>query len=113
MLTISPRSPIGKHAAIAATTRPISAWLANGVRNRGCTVLKKVGSRRSRAIANRMRAWPNSRTKITVVNPASAAHFTRMDSHVMPVWSIATATGSATPSFWYGTMPVITSAIRT
>ena len=94
--TISPSSPIGKHAAISARITPISAWLANGVWNRGCTALKKFGSSRSCDIENRIRACPNSKTKITVVNPASAANFTRTDSHVIPVTSIATATGSAT-----------------
>ena len=34
MLTISPSSPIGKLAAISATTAPIRPWLANGVRGR-------------------------------------------------------------------------------
>ena len=62
------------------------------------TALKNPGSRRSCAIENRMRACPNSSTKITVVSPASAANFTRTHSQPMPVASIAT-TPDRRPSF--------------
>ena len=73
--------------------------------------MKRAEERRQQTVlGNRIEdtRCPNSSTKMTVVNPASAANFTRMDSQQIPVTSTATATG--TPNRWYGTMPV-TSAI--
>ena len=82
MLTISPSSPIGNSAGddghddadqrLAQIRRPEPRM----------HVANNRGSRPSFAIEKKMRAWPNSSTRITVVSPASAPNLMSTDSQV-------------------------------
>ena len=61
-----------------------------------------------------MRGWPSIDIRMTEVMPAIAPSFTSEPSHAScGCASSATATGASAPSFWYGTMPVMTAAIAT
>ena len=75
MLTISPSRPIGKYPAVSATTRP-SSQLADPGRAKTREMVEIQGTNPSVAIAKKMRDCPYSRTRITVVSPASAANLT-------------------------------------
>src|SRR5579871_928879 len=57
-----------------------------------------------------MRVCASICTSIVLNNPNSAAIFTNGASHRRPVASMPTASGSATSSRWYGTMPSSTTA---
>ena len=57
-----------------------------------------------------MRVCPSSCTSIVLNRPNSAADLDHRASQVSPVASMPTASGSATFSCWYGTMPISTIA---
>ncbi len=72
MFERSEKVPMSKRPAGKATTKPATQVATAGVRKRGCTCEKTVGSRRSRDIANQTRAWPIWKTRIDEIIPSSA-----------------------------------------
>ena len=92
---------------------PVTAVATCGVRNFGCTAPKAGGSSPCRAIVRKMRACARIITRITDVRPASAPTITQSVSQLRPACACsATATGAASFSCGYGTMPVSTPDIR-
>ena len=92
---------------------PVSSVVVDGTRVTGFTFAAHAGSRPSRAIAKKMRGWPYWKTSSTADIDTAAPSATIQPTVVKPAISRARASGSATASCWYGTMPVSTAPTTT
>src|SRR6266498_1628444 len=113
MLVSSSTQPIGANAAETATKIPVMMVVMWGVLYLGWTLAAQGGSRPSRAMDMKIRAWPSWNTSSTDVIAATAPN-ARMPA-AQPAWMYcsATASGSGTLSLSQGMSPVSTSAIAT
>ena len=84
-----------------------------GMRLTGWIFAAHCGSRPSRAIAKKMRGWPYWNTSSTAVIETAAPSATIQPTVWKPASCSACASGSATASSVYGTMPVSTKPTMT
>src|SRR3989449_8734139 len=113
MFVSSSTQPIGANAAESATNTPVMIVVMCGVWYFGCTRAAHGGSKPSRAIDMKIRAWPSWNTSRTDVMAATAPSArTPAAQSAWMYWS-ATASGSGTLSLSHGMIPVSTNAIPT
>src|SRR2546422_3773033 len=102
-LYVSPASPISDHSP---TKMPVISVVIWGTRVVGWTFAAQGGSRPSRPIAKKMRGWPYWNTSSTADIEMIAPRATIQPTVLNPALFSALASGSATPSSVYGTIPV-------
>ena len=83
--------------------------MAAGILVRGLKRAAHCGSSPSRAIAKKIRGWPYWKTSSTADIDTAAPSATIQPTVLKPASSSARASGSATASSLYGTMPVSTA----
>src|SRR2546430_219793 len=113
MLVSSSTQPIGANAADTATNTPVMIVLMCGVLYLGCNRAAHGGSRPSRAIDMKIRAWPSWNTSSTEVIAATAPSARMPAAQSAWMYCSATASGSGTLSRSQGMSPVRTSAMAT
>ena len=92
---------------------PVNSVVTNGIFVRGESFAAHCGSRPSRAIAKKMRGWPYWNTSSTADIETAAPSATIQPTALKPASCSACASGSATASSLYGTMPVSTKPTTT
>ena len=90
---------------------PVMMVVMCGVLNFGCTFAAQGGSRPSRAMDMKMRAWPSWNTSNTDVIAATAPSASTPAAQSAWMYCSATASGSGTLSLSHGMSPVSTSAM--
>src|SRR2546425_10286300 len=113
MLVSSSTQPIGANAAESATNTPVMIVVMCGVWYFGCTRAAQGGSRPSRAIDMKIRAWPSWNTSKTDVIAATAPKARMPAAQSAWMYCSATASGSGTFSLSHGMSPVSTSPMAT
>ena len=93
-------------SAASATTTPVKIVVMYGIRLTGWSLAAHCGSRPSRAIAKKIRGWPYWNTSSTAVIETAAPSATIQPTVSNPARCSAWASGSATASSVYGTIPV-------
>src|SRR5436853_716547 len=113
MFVSSSTQPIGANAADTATNTPVMIVVMWGVLYFGCTRAAQGGSRPSRAIDMKIRAWPSWNTSRTEVIAATAPSARIPAAQSAWMYCKATASGSGTFSLSHGINPVSTSPMAT
>ena len=100
-------------SAQQATNTPVTIVVTSGTRVTGLMRAAHPGSRPSRAIEKKMRGCPYWKTRSTADIDTAAPSATNQPTVVNPASSSARASGSATASSLYGTIPVRTAPTMT
>ena len=117
MLVASASCPSGTKPARMLITTVTMMVLLTGVWVRGLTFSNTLGSRPSRAIANRMRVWPYITVSTTLKIETTAPSEMIAGAHSEPVTSRAMVASTASPpspaNSSQGLAPIAASATRT
>ena len=113
MFVNSSTTPIGARAANTATKIPVMIVVMWGVLYFGCSLAAHGGSKPSRAMDMKIRAWPSWNTSKTDVIAATAPNARMPAAQSAWMYCSATASGSGTLSLSHGMIPVSTNAIAT